>query len=296
MKDKIELSQKESKNLKKFFIITLAWTWIVGIIPVILGISNTDYGNMIFIFTAGIAPSCVGIFMAITTYSKEERKKYFKRFIPTSHGFWFVIIYAVLLLIVATISLTTILNEHPDFNTLQNVIKNPSYILLFIFSMYIWGPANEEFGWRGYALDKMLAKYGFIKGTLFLGFIWGIWHLPWIFYADQWQCRSFDISPLWFLIFVVATIFTSFLISIAYILSKRNCFVAASIHAVSNAILGLFYTNISLPGQNLALVSDTLLSTVISFIVLVIFGNHFFKLYNKELEEITSNDIKLQKD
>lgn len=39
------------------------------------------------------------------------------------------------------------------------------------FFMYLYGPANEEFGLRGYALDKMLIKFGFLKGSLILGLI-----------------------------------------------------------------------------------------------------------------------------
>lgn len=142
--------------------------------------------------------------------------------------------------------------------------------------MYLWGPANEEFGWRGYALDKLLTLFGLVKGSALLGFVWEIWHIPWIFYAAQWQSRSFHISPVWFGVFVLSTIATSFVMSIAYILSGRNCFAAASIHAVSNAILGLFYTDIPLAGQNLALVSDLILSAVIAFTVLVIFRKRFF--------------------
>jgi hypothetical protein len=33
---------------------------------------------------------------------------------------------------------------------------------------------NEELRWRGYALDKMLIRYGFVKGSLMLGFVWGL--------------------------------------------------------------------------------------------------------------------------
>lgn len=69
-------------NLRLFFFITLGWTWIIGMIPVMLGINNTDHGNLIFMLSAGIAPSCVGLIMVFTTYSPEARKDFFRRFIP----------------------------------------------------------------------------------------------------------------------------------------------------------------------------------------------------------------------
>lgn len=38
---------------------------------------------------------------------------------------------------------------------------------------------GEEFGWRGYLLPKLL-PLGEVKALLLSGFIWGLWHLPFI--------------------------------------------------------------------------------------------------------------------
>ncbi|NLU06680.1 MAG: hypothetical protein GXW91_00320 [Clostridiales bacterium] len=243
--------KKCEKHLLIFFAGTLAWTWTIGMIPVILGINNTDYGNLIFVFTAGIAPSSMGLIMVFATYSPEAKKNYFKRFIPTWNGFWFVLLYAILLLGISTASLILLLKEKPDFKTIQN----------------------------------------FVKGSFLLGFIWGIWHIPWIFYSAQWQRRSFSISPLLFGIFILSTIATSFMMSIAYILSNRNYFNASSIHAVSNAILGLFYMDIPLEGQNLALASDLILSTIITFTVLVIFQKYFFNQFFTIMANVKVSEV-----
>jgi len=37
---------------------------------------------------------------------------------------------------------------------------------------------GEEFGWQGYLMQKLLRKYGLNWGLIFLGIIWGYWHLP----------------------------------------------------------------------------------------------------------------------
>ena len=284
------LTEKETKHLRIFFTITMGWTWIVGMIPVIMGINNTDLGNLIFVFTAGIAPSFVGLAMVMTTYTKEAKRDYFMRFIPIWHGLWFVLLYAVLLLVSATGVLILFFNEKPDFAVISGFVQNPLTLFAFIFFMYLWGPANEEFGWRGYALDKLLVKYGFIKGSLLLGFIWGIWHIPWIFYSAQWQSQSFNISLLWFPVFILSTISSSFVISIAYILSKRNYFIAASIHAVSNSILGIFYSKISLSGQNWSIVTDLILGLIITSVTLFIFREKFIPCLTKEISRIATTE------
>jgi len=36
----------------------------------------------------------------------------------------------------------------------------------------------EEVGWTGFALPRMRARFGTFRGSLVLGAIWGVWHLP----------------------------------------------------------------------------------------------------------------------
>jgi len=42
-------------------------------------------------------------------------------------------------------------------------------------------PLWEEVGWRGFGLPGMQKLYGPVVGTLFLGALWGLWHLPFFF-------------------------------------------------------------------------------------------------------------------
>ena len=37
---------------------------------------------------------------------------------------------------------------------------------------------GEEIGWRGYAQEKLISKFGTNGGLILLGVIWGYWHLP----------------------------------------------------------------------------------------------------------------------
>jgi membrane protease YdiL (CAAX protease family) len=42
-------------------------------------------------------------------------------------------------------------------------------------------PMWEEIGWRGFAQPRMQRLYGPVLGTLILGALWGVWHLPFFF-------------------------------------------------------------------------------------------------------------------
>jgi membrane protease YdiL (CAAX protease family) len=41
-----------------------------------------------------------------------------------------------------------------------------------------FGPLGEELGWRGYALPRLLARFGPVVATLIIGVMWTFWHVP----------------------------------------------------------------------------------------------------------------------
>jgi membrane protease YdiL (CAAX protease family) len=58
-----------------------------------------------------------------------------------------------------------------------------AYVLpiAFVYILFLGGPLQEEFGWRGYALEPLIERFGALTGSLGLGIVWGVWHLPWFY-------------------------------------------------------------------------------------------------------------------
>jgi membrane protease YdiL (CAAX protease family) len=46
------------------------------------------------------------------------------------------------------------------------------------FAAMLLVPIGEEIGWRGFALPRLLARFGAWRATAILGAFWALWHLP----------------------------------------------------------------------------------------------------------------------
>ena len=99
----------------------------------------------------------------------------------------------------------------------------PLYLISFVFVLFIppSGPLLEEGGWRGFALPRLQRLYGPLVGTLILGALWGLWHLPLFFgpIASSNPDATFVSVGIAFVLFIIGQIGLS--VIIAWILN--NC-------------------------------------------------------------------------
>lgn len=243
-----------TKYLVLFFAITLAWTWSCGFIPVLFGFTGTDAGTLVFYFGGG-APSVVALFLVFLTYPKDKRKDYFRRCFSFRYmGLkWPLITIAVFILLSVLsvfIGVGLIGYEMPTMDYIKAIVANPLNILLVLLLSLISGPLNEEFGWRGYALDRLLIKFGFMRGSLILGFIWAIWHLPWYFTPGQAQYNLLRDSAFHAFMFIPSVMMLSIFVSFVYVKTNRSILAGALVHMFSNLIgsqlLASYTTDISM--------------------------------------------------
>jgi membrane protease YdiL (CAAX protease family) len=70
-----------------------------------------------------------------------------------------------------------------------------TYVIVFVVTGIAGGPLLEEIGWRGFALPRMQAQLGPLHGTLLLGGLWAVWHVPQYLVLPEWVAENGGSDP-----------------------------------------------------------------------------------------------------
>ncbi|MCP4601966.1 MAG: CPBP family intramembrane metalloprotease [Proteobacteria bacterium] len=225
---------KKNHDLFKFFIIAFVTTWLIQLPRVLV---DNDLAQVPAVLSSLSTFAMVGPFLAAfwLTYKAgglKEIKVLWKRGWDFSfEKKWLAVVFLVPAftsgLTILGINLVggEILWEHQPLPLMMAV---PILIIIFLTQAL-----PEEYGWRGFALDRLQARWNALTASLILGFLWGLWHLPLHFMVGTTQ----EVIPAveYILKQMVGAIFYTWI----YNNTKRNLFLAILLHAVWNVFGGL---------------------------------------------------------
>ncbi len=228
----------KNKNLALFFIGSLLWTWIFYFPIGIFGLNWSSGIGLVLFILGGPGPTLAGLWLVFRTYSREERKEYFRRCLDFKSLGWKwslapVLIFAGITALSLLIDGVFAGNPLPEMSWLKYLLANPLYLFVFIPLSLISGPLNEEFGWRGVGLDPLIEKFGFVKGAAILGAVWAIWHLPWYLMPGQAQYElGFTLTGVGF--YILYLIALSIIVAWIYRGAQRSIVSALLAHMCAN--------------------------------------------------------------
>lgn len=233
-------SNPMDKSLKNAFLFlggTILLTWLLYFPIPLLGWSPYTFPGVILLFFGGSVPSWLGVIMVFATYDKAQRKEYFQRIYQVKRikPVWWA---ALILLFPAVMAAAAVLSmacggAAPEMANLKAILANPIVWFPLIGMSFLSGPFSEELGWRGFALDPLLKRFGFAKSGLLLGLIWGVWHLPLFFMPQTWHGQvGFVFSGFWS--FMLLSVGLTYVMSWVYQNTGRSILAMMLMHLSSN--------------------------------------------------------------
>src|SRR6266487_5547883 len=210
----------QPRSLPLFFALSFGITWTVwvptalasyGLISSPLDPKFTDWLGVFGPFLAAL----------ITIALYEGRAGFSRLFKPLLkwrvgiQWYLFVLFWPPVLSLVKTAFAILLGNAAPDFSQPPFVrlsplppelLKSVPFLVflpvIFLQQTLIGSSMGEEIGWRGYALPRLQANQGSLRGSILLGILWGIWHLP------LWLTKGYTMQGsflLWPLLELIAT-------------------------------------------------------------------------------------------
>lgn len=143
----------------------------------------------------------------------------------------------------------------------------------FVIYFFLGGSFGEEFGWRGFALARLLKNNNPLPATLILGIFWAGWHLPlfWMVGTSQFY------TPIWlYFIYVTAL---AFQYTWVFLHTNGNVFACLLLHTFINITVEIFPIEAA-NGVDKRIYYETLFAVVIA--VILVLTNYRKMLSNED--------------
>lgn len=238
------------REVVTFFALTLALSWVVWI-PGAVGI--VEYGPLVLgvsIAVGGFGPLVAA---AIVTWLAGDSLRAWAgqvlrwRVRPR----WYLAAVGIPLVVIAATTIVYVALGNPlgQSEILQQI---PIYALPLIHgismvSVFFVGGGQEELGWRGFALPRLLEQFNAVTASLVIGAVWAVWHLP-LFVLEGTSQFGGAFVP-----YLISLLALSILFTWLYRGTGRSVLLAMILHASHNASSGS--AEVLLPVENAAALS-----------------------------------------
>jgi membrane protease YdiL (CAAX protease family) len=220
--------QPEDRNLVAVFVLTFLWSWAFWVPDVLAarGIAAVprQSGHI-----APFGPTVAAFALTFLTRGRAGVTRLAKRGVDTGFGKrWLVPIVLLFPAINGGILLVGWLTGRP-IPALPWTGQPVSIPIAFVYIFLLAGPLQEEFGWRGYALDRLEARWSALGASLVLGVIWAAWHLPLFLFSETAYYRPENVWG-----FVLSTVLVAILITWIYNNTGGSVLATMLVHASFN--------------------------------------------------------------
>jgi membrane protease YdiL (CAAX protease family) len=224
-----DVKKFEIRNILLFLLVTFTWTWLFWLPSVLSPTGNSNQIIFILFIIGGYGPFVGAFLLTFINERKSGVKTLWKRFWNGKIELkWLLTTFLLIpsLYILSSMIAIVFQGDPPTLDWLSQ----PWLIIGYIITAFFAGGFPEEFGWRGYALDRFHVEWNLISSSLIIGIIWGFWHLPIWFMPDD----SHSLGIFNFLLFLLDVVFVSILFTWLYNKTNGSILIAVILHTMLN--------------------------------------------------------------
>jgi len=264
------LNDKPSRFPWTFFLLAFAISWVVWSVGIFStqGWIDLPVPFLVFFFIGTWGPFVAACQQIYNAQGRDGLRQFLKRGFDTNFhwGWWLGVLLIPFLMAGVPVLIQALCGGATPTITL---FSQPWMVIPIFLTYFITGGGNEEWGWRGYALDRLQERWTPLKASLVLGLIWGVWHTPLFFIESTGQYH------MSLLIFVILTPGLSVLYTWVYNSSSKKLLAVWLLHAA----MGTAWEMIPIVAPNVAgyehlYIYDLLLFNVLAVLIIGVVGKN----------------------
>ena len=175
------MEKDHQRSLILFFIISFLFSWLLWLPTLLKANAFPDLPDIVGLpgMFAPFGPAVAAFWLTWRQSGKQGVKRLWSRAWKLNFNKWWLI--PALLLGPLTALLVSALMELIGAPIVWEYSQPISMLAVLILQVYFTQALPEEFGWRGFALDRLQLRFNAVVSSLILGAIWALWHLPLFF-------------------------------------------------------------------------------------------------------------------
>jgi membrane protease YdiL (CAAX protease family) len=226
----------------------------------------------------------ISVFMTWVTLGKDAAVTFIKRILiwRVNWKWWLVALLLLPALQFASVFLTSWLTRVPvDFShpMIRDVVPLDAPLLALVVPWLIFEilTNGEEWGWRGYVLPRLQARFNALTSSLILGAIWTFWHLPKFFGTGL----NGNQSIVWYTLFTLAA---TVLYTWLYNNTRGSLLLVILFHATQNTAGMLLPVKFAVPGGIVENLDVTLYIVAAIIVALTAGAKNLSRMEEKQLQ------------
>jgi membrane protease YdiL (CAAX protease family) len=176
-------------------------------------------------YLAAYSISGIGVILTAVFFRADGLRDLARRLVPRPADTWAYVVVVVIYVAITSIAIVAAHGIAP----LTRLSWTAVIYHLPLVALRDPGPIGEEFGWRGFALPRLLAHASPLQASIQLGVVHTLWHAPLFLIPGMPQAQ------VSFPAFAVGVIAIAILDTFLYLRTTGNLLLAILVHLLANA-------------------------------------------------------------